>query len=107
MGAENASNKKRINLKMKNYLENIKSKYILKQIFDILPKKKALKIIKENKTLQNKLEINLNDYMKYSEIFNPIEIEIIPIAKSYSSFFNIPKEAEESYFHLYFNDEKE
>ena len=105
MGAENASNKKRV--KLNNYFENIKSKYILIKIFDNLPKKKMLKIIKENKAIQNKLEISLNDYMKYSEIFNPIEIEIIPIADIFAKFIKRPKEEEKSYFHLYFNDEKE
>ena len=68
MGAENASNKKKI--KLKNDFENIKSKYILIKIFDNLPKKKMLKIIKKNKVIQNKLEISLNDYVKYSEIFH-------------------------------------
>ena len=68
MGAENALNKKRI--KLINYFENIKSKYILIKIFDNLPKKKMLKIIKQNKVIQNKLEISLNDYVKYSEIFH-------------------------------------
>ena len=94
MGAENASSKKRI--KLKNYFENIKSKYILIKIFDNLPKKKMLKIIKENKAIQNKLETSLNDYMKYSEIFNPIEIEIIPIADIFAKFIKRPKEEEKS-----------
>ena len=39
-------------IEIKNILENIKSKYILKKIFINLPKRNQLKILKYNKKLQ-------------------------------------------------------
>ena len=84
----------------------IRNKYILQQIFEHLNQKKFLKIIKYNKNIQNKLEINQNDYKKYCEI----EIEIIPTEyKNYieGSFINFNNKEEESYYHIYYNDRKE
>ena len=54
-------------------LKNVKSKYILKQIIDGIDKIKLFKIIKNNKLLQEKLDLGLIDYKKYYE---QIEIEI-------------------------------
>ena len=82
-------------------IENVKSKYILKIIFNKMHKRKALKIIKYNKKIQKKININHKDYEKLSEI----EIEIIPIENEYGPFININKE-DEIYYHIYFNDEK-
>ena len=76
MNVENKSINKKESLKQKNTIYNwrkINSKYILQQIFEHLNQKIYLKIIKYNKNIQNKLDIEHNDYKKYSEI----EIEII------------------------------
>ena len=91
----------------KNYsYENIKSKYILKKIFDNLKEAKCLYIIKSCKKIQNKLEITLDNYKNYAKI----EIEIIPIEWDTHSckskhFINIPLD-QEDYFHIYINDSK-
>ena len=96
-------------IKQKNYIFNlgkIRSKYILKQIFEHLNQKIFLKIIKHNKNIQNKLDINLNDYKKYCEI----EIEILPTEDKYykkGPFINFNNKEEESYYHIYYNDKKE
>ena len=71
-----------------------------------LQKNKSLGIIKYNKKIQNRLNINIEDYKKYLEIFTPIEIEIIPKENIYGIFINIKKE-EELFYHIYFNDSKE
>ena len=89
-------------LKSKYKLDNIKSKHIVEIIFDNIQKKKALDIIKHNKKLQNRININNNGWKKLCEI----EIEIIPIQNSFGKFININKE-DELYFHIYFNDDKE
>ena len=85
-------------------LNNIKSKYILKIIFDMLGKKESLNIIKYSKRMQKKLNYNNNDYKEYSQTFSPIEIELIPLKNEYGAFINI--EENESNYHIYFNDEK-
>ena len=59
----------------KFFILDIRSKYIIQRIFDNLKENKWLKIIKYNKMVQNKLGININNYIKYYSI----EIEIIPI----------------------------
>ena len=95
-------------IKAKNKLEEIKSKYIIQLIFDILIKKKALYIIKYNKIIQKRMDISAKDYKEYSEKFSPIEIEIVPEIPNNcdGKFININKE-DEIYYHIYFNDNKE
>jgi len=89
-----------------NLLRNIKSKYLLMEIFNYLKQEKSLNIIRYNKGIQNRLEINRNDYIKCSKI----EIEIILWEGKRDlpySFINVNKE-DEQYFHVYFDDnEKE
>jgi len=89
-----------------NLLRNVKSKYILMEIFKCLKKKKSLNVVRYNKEIQNRLEININDYIKFSKI----EIEIVLIGGKYYfsfPFINVNKE-DEQYFHVYFDDsEKE
>ena len=72
-------NKKLNSVSPKNQLEKIKSIYFLQKMFDILNKSKFLGIIKINNAIQKKLNLNIKDYKEYSEIFSPIEIELIPI----------------------------
>ena len=50
----------------KSILENVKSKYILKKIFSYLDVMTKLKIIKYNKSLQNKINIRLIHYKGFS-----------------------------------------
>ena len=88
--------------KSKNQLDNIKSIFSLKKIFDKLQKALCLKCINYNKRIQKRLNINLNDYKEYSNII----IEIIPAQNKFCEFINVKKE-EESYYDIYFNDSKE
>ena len=98
--------KKFEDIKQEGNFDDIKSKYILKKIFDNLNKNKLLKVINQYKKLQNRLEININDYIENSEINTTIEIEIIPKKNNYGKFINIINKEEESYFHIYFNNNK-
>ena len=85
-------------------IQLIKSKYIVKQIFDHLKEHKLLIIIKNNKKLQNKLDISINNYKNYSQI----EIEIKPGKDLHGKFINILNKEDEQYYHIFFNnDEKE
>ena len=83
----------------------IRNKYILQQIFEHLNQKKFLKVIKHNKNIQNKLDINQNHYKTYCDI----EIEIIPTEDYHTKepFINFNNKEEESYYHIYYNDRKE
>ena len=65
-----------------------------------------LEIIKYNKNLKNRININIKDYKEYSEIYSSIEIEIKPVKDEYGEFINTNKE-NEKYYHIYFNDNKE
>ena len=82
-------------------LNKIKSKYIIKTIFEKLITKKFLSIISHNKLLQTKMEINLNDYKNYSEIYTTIEIKINTNKKPIFKFVNINEKTEENNFTLY------
>ena len=92
-------------IKLKDIFKNLKSDYFLLKIFCNLNKKNALKIVKYNKNFQKRINLNINDYKNYSEIYSSIEIEIIPNNIEYGEFININKE-DESYYHIYFNNNK-
>ena len=68
--------------------------------------KKLLDIIKYNKNIKKKININVNDYKKYSEKYSTIEIEIKLINNKFGQFINI-KEDDKIYYHIYFNNNKE
>ena len=93
MGNKSISNLKKIikPIKKEGNLEDIKSKYILIYIFDTLRKNRWLDIIKYNKKLQNKLELDINSYKEYHDIYSEIELEIIPVKKKSGKFIDIAK----------------
>ena len=68
--------------------------------------KKLLDIIKYNKNIKKKINININDYKKYSEKYSTIEIETKLINNKFGQFINI-KEDDKIYYHIYFNNNKE
>ena len=104
MDSKIISKENKVELNSKNYFDNLKSDYFIQKVFENIKRNKSLKIIKYNKKIQNRLNINIKDYKEYSEIYTSIEIEIIPIENKYGKFINI--EGDESYYHIYFNDDK-
>ena len=90
------------NQKSKDKFGNIKSNYILLKILKNISKRKYLDIIRYNKAIKKRININVEDYEKCSLI----EIEIIPVKNKYGLFINIKKE-EEKYYHIYFDNNKE
>ena len=100
------NNKENESAKSNPITDNINSKYILSKIYDNMPKKKKLEIVKYNKKVQNRLNLGVKYYKEYSETFTPIEIEIIPNNDKYGRFINIINENDELYYHIYFNDNK-
>ena len=87
-------------------LNKIKSKYILSKPFEYISRFKFLNIIKYNKTLQKKVNISINTYIKYFQI----EIEITPYQeeiKDNKVFINIMNKKDEKFYHIYFNGKKE
>ena len=84
---------------------NIKSKYILKIIFNNLKNSRSFQIIKYNKKLQNRLDFSFHDYREYIQVLSPIEIELKLVDKEYGKFINIPKE-DKDYYHIFFNNSK-
>ena len=80
-------------------LEKIRSRYILKLIFNFLNNTKSLKIIKYNKKIKKRLDIDIDNYKKSSII----EIDIIPNENPHGKFINILNEKEKDFYHIYFN----
>ena len=93
-------NKKKNNPPKLNFSAKVRSKYILKQIFDNLNKNKLLEIIRYNKNLRKELNINKEDYKRESW---KIEIQLILTEDAKGKFINIRK-GHESYFKIYFNN---
>ena len=113
MEFKNTLNKKEDSKLINSYVRliNIKSNYFLEKFFGIIPKR-SLEIIKCNKNIQKRLNIDINTYKEYSENYSSIEIEIIPKKdiifdpKVTEKFINIQKEKNRKYYHIYFNDNK-
>ena len=102
MGSKHPSKKRKgktKQIKSSNYLSNIKSKYIIKQILELLHKKNLLTIFKYNKATRNLLNITSDDYKKYTEI----ELEMEVSRYRFGKFINY-KEEDKSYYHIYFNN---
>ena len=86
-----------------NYLKNVKSRIVLQKIFNNLQKKKSLLLIKYSKIIQKRLNFDINDYRDNSLLVIDLKLN----ENKFGTFINIKKE-EESFFHIYFNDnEKE
>ena len=80
--------------------EKIKADYFLIKVFDNLEKKIKLYIVKYNKKIKKRINININDYKEYSEL---IEIEIKSGNNKYGKFINLKNE-DKLYYHIYFNN---
>ena len=102
------NNKELIPIKSKDKFENLKNDYFLIKLFNNLPKKKKLEIIKYNKNIQKRINITLNDYKDYSETYTKIEIELIPSKNEDGLFiYYFDYEENKKYCHIYFNNNKE
>ena len=84
-------------------LEKIKSNYILKKLFNNLHQRKALKIIKNNKKIQKRLNININHYKECSEIYSTIEIEIFAVDDKSCNYVSFDKK-DELFYHIEIKD---
>ena len=107
MNSRNISNEvKTKQIKSKGVLENLKSNYFFQRILICLVKKKSLEIIKYNKKLQKIVNLSINDYKIYSELYSSIEIELKPVENKYGKFINI-SDKDREYYHIYFDDSNE
>ena len=88
-----------------NLLRNVKSHYIILKFFEYMSKRKSLETIRYNKSIQKRINININHYKAFSEKYSSIELDIIPMEGKYCKFINIEEE-DKKYFHIYFNDNK-
>ena len=89
-------------------LKNVKSHYIILKFFEYLTERKYLETIRYNKSIQKRINININHYKAYTETKTTktsIELDIIPKKVKYGEFININEE-DKKYFHIYFNDNK-
>ena len=87
-------------------LRNLKSDYFIQKFFVYMSERKYLETIRYNKSIQKRINININHYKAYSETKTSIEIDIIPMKGKYGKFIKINEE-NKKYFHIYFNDNKE
>ena len=91
---------------LNNKLRNLKSDYFIQKFFEYMSKRKSLETIRYNKSIQKRMDININHYKAFSEKYSSIELDIIPMKGECGSFIKI-KEEDKKYFHIYFNDNKE
>ena len=86
-------------------LRNLQSDYFIQKFFGYMSERKYLETIRYNKSIQKRINININHYKAYSEEYSSIELDIIPMKGKYGKFININEE-DKKYFHIYFNDNK-
>ena len=86
-------------------LQNLKNDYFIQKFFDYIQKRRKFKTIRYNKSIQKRINLNINHYKEYSEKYSSIEIEIKPMENKYGRFINI-KNGDEEYYHIYYNDNK-
>ena len=92
---------------LKHQFDYLKSDYFLERMSNNMHKRKLLEIIKYNKKIQQRLNININHYKECCETYSSIEIDILPIPKKYGIFIYFENEEDEKYYHIYFNNNKE
>ena len=107
--ANTEENTIKISEKAKNNLnksiDNIKCKYILHIIFNHLNEKKYLQLISNNKTIQNKLDVSIDNFKNYKRI--EIEIELINELKEEKNYFINLNDVDISFYQIYFDDDNE
>ena len=100
-------------IKSKLFFNKLKSDYFLMKVFDIMKKNKSLEMVKINKKLQKRLNLSINDYKNYSELYSSIEIELkvisnkLYIFKNNNNIFIRINDKDKEYFHIYCDDSKE
>ena len=62
-----------------NQLKNVKSHYIIQKFFEYMTERKSLETIRYNKSIQKRINININHYKAYSETKTSIELDLIPM----------------------------
>ena len=106
MNSINISGEEKLDKKTKIGFENLKSDYIFKKIVDYMKKPKSLDLIKMNKALQKRLNLGINDYKDFCQLYTPIEIELKPIENKHGFFIKF-EQKEKEYYHIYFDDSNE
>ena len=86
------TNNQKSELKIKCNLDNIKNDYFLQKVFNNLSKKETFEIMKYNKKIKERLNININDYKEYCEKYSSIEIELTPIKINMENLLILMKE---------------
>ena len=89
-------------------LDNIKSDYTLKKIFNILEKKILYQIVKYNNKTKKRLDLTMNDYKEFLYKYSSIVIELTPSNNvKFSEIITVKDINYKKYFHIYFNDNKQ
>ena len=106
MNSENIS--KNEQLKETKIFRNLKSDYFLIKLFNHMKINKSLAILKYNKEIQKRLNININNYQECSQLYLSIELELELADYKYDkcSFIIIP-DNEKEYYHIYFDNSNE
>ena len=86
-------------------LKNLQSDYFIQKFFGYMCERKYLETIRYNKSIQKRINININHYKAYSETKTSIELDIMPMKGEYGKFISI-NEKDKKYFHIYFNNNK-
>ena len=89
-----------------NVFDNLKSDYFLRKIFDYIKDYNKLKILNYNKKIQKRINLNINNYKEYSQLYSNIEIELKLVNNKYGDFIRI-LEKNKKYYHIYFDNSKE
>ena len=67
-------------------VDKIRNSYFLRELFNIIDERKALKILKYNKKLQKRLKLSIKDYIKFNNRIE-MELEVFKYPQLHNYFF--------------------
>ena len=82
-----------------NQLKKVKSDYFIQKFFFFFSKRKSLESVRYNKSIQKRINININHYKAYSEEYSSIELDIIPMKGEYGKFISINEKIKNIYIY--------
>ena len=84
----------------------LKSAFFIEKTFSMIDKKKSLKIMKYNHKLQKRINVTINSYKDYSQLYTPIELELklVNYKSNDNKFINISADNMKCY-HIYFDNQ--
>ena len=82
-----------------NQLRKLKNDYFIQKFFEYIPERKSLEIIRYNKRIQKRIDININHYKANSGKFSFTELDKIFMKGKWCKFINFEEEVKKIFIY--------